>query len=163
MNLGFFIAKRIAFNREKSFSGFIIRLSIAATAVSVMAMIITLAFVNGFQQTISQKVFSFWGHIRVQKYEPNRSIVAEESPLRKNDTILQLIHQQPGIQSVQLFATKSAVIEKNKEIEGVLLKGIEKTYDSNQLKPFLVAGHWPDFTDSLYSREILVSQQLATL
>ena len=126
-------------------------------------MIITLAFVNGFQQTISQKVFSFWGHIRVQKYEPNRSIVAEESPLRKNDTILQLIHQQPGIQSVQLFATKSAVIEKNKEIEGVLLKGIEKTYDSNQLKPFLVAGHWPDFTDSLYSREILVSQQLATL
>ena len=77
LNLAFHIAKRLAFNRQKSFSRFIIRLSVAATALSVMAMIVTMAFVNGFQQTVSEKVFSFWGNIRVQKYEPNKSLVAE--------------------------------------------------------------------------------------
>ena len=87
LNLAFNIAKKIAFTRKKSFARFIIRLSIAATAVSVMSMIITLAFVNGFQQTVANKVFSFWGHIRVQKFEPNKSLVAEETPILKSKKI----------------------------------------------------------------------------
>ena len=161
MNLAFHIAKRIAFNRQKSFSRFIIRLSVAATALSVMAMIITLAFVNGFQQTVSEKVFSFWGHVRVQKYEPNKSLVAEESAIEKNDTIESMIRKEPGVQQVQSFATKSAVLEKNKEIEGVLLKGIEKDYDSSKLKIYLQQGRWISFDDSSYSKEILISSPLA--
>ena len=162
MNLAFYIAKRIAFNRQKSFSRFIIRLSVAATALSVMAMIITLAFVNGFQQTVSEKVFSFWGHVRVQKYEPNKSLVAEETPIDKNDTIELLLRKEPGVQQVQSFATKSAVIEKNKEIDGVLIKGIEKGYDSTKLKPFLLEGRWISFPDSSYSKEIIISKPMAT-
>lgn len=161
MNLAFDIAKRIAFNRQKSFSRFIIRLSVAATALGVMAMIITLAFVNGFQHTVSEKVFSFWGHVRVQKYEPNKSLVAEETPLEKNDTVENLLRIEPGVKTVQSFATKSAVLEKNKEIEGVLLKGIEKDYDSNRLKMYLKQGRWLNYSDSSYSKEILVSVPLA--
>lgn len=162
LNLAFYIAKRIAFNRQKSFSRFIIRLSVAATALSVMAMIVTLAFVNGFQQTVAEKVFSFWGHVRVQKYEPNKSLVAEETPIDKNDTIENLIRQEPGVQRVQSFATKSAVLEKNKQIEGVLLKGIEKNYDSSKLKIYLREGRWLHFNDSSYSKEILVSAPIAS-
>lgn len=83
-------------------------------------MIITLSFVTGFQNAVSQKVFSFWGHIRVQQYEATKALVAEETPLRKNDTVLHIIKQTPGVAKVQTFATKSAVIEKNKEIEVVV-------------------------------------------
>jgi lipoprotein-releasing system permease protein len=162
LNLAFYIAKRVAFNRQKSFSRFIIRLSVTATALSVMAMIITLAFVNGFQQTVSEKVFSFWGHVRVQNYEPNKSLVAEETVIRKNSTIEALLRSEPGVQQVQSFATKSAVLEKNKEIEGVLIKGIEKDYDSTRLKKYLRQGRWIRFNDSSYSKEILVSSQMAS-
>ncbi len=125
-------------------------------------MIITLAFVNGFQQTVSEKVFSFWGHVRVQKYEPNKSLVAEETPIEKNDTIELRLRKEPGVQQVQSFATKSAVLEKNKEIEGVLIKGIENGYDSSKLKPFLQEGRWISFADSLYSKEIIISKPMAT-
>lgn len=162
MSLAFHIAKRIAFNRQKSFSRFIIRLSVVATALSVMAMIVTLAFVNGFQHTVSEKVFSFWGHVRVQKYEPNKSLVAEENPIEKDSTIETLIRKEPGVQQVHSFATKSAVLEKNKEIEGVLLKGIEKEYDSSKLKTYLREGHWINFNDSTYSKEIMLSVSLAS-
>ena len=161
LNLAFHIAKRIAFNRQKTFSRFIIRLSITATALSVMAMIITLSFVNGFQRTVSEKVFSFWGHVRVQKYEPNKSLVAEETAINKDASIEALIRQDPDVLQLQSFATKSAVLEKNKEIEGVLLKGIERDYDSSRLHPYLSAGRWIRFDTAGYSKEILLSQQLA--
>lgn len=161
LNISFFIAKRIAFNKQQSFSKFIIRLSVTATALSVAAMIITLAFVNGFQQTVAQKVFSFWGHIRVQHFEVNKSLVSEETPIIKNDTVVNYLKQIPEVEKVQVFATKSAVIEKNKNIEGILLKGIDAAYDSVLLKQFIQIGRWLNFTDSLYSKEIIVSATTA--
>jgi len=161
LNISLYIAQRVAFNKQKSFSRFIIRLSVAATAVSVMAMIITLAFVSGFQKTVSEKVFSFWGHIRVQHFETNKALVAEETPIQKNDTVYQALLHEPGVKHIQVFATKSAVLERHKEIEGVLFKGVEQDYDSAQLKPYIRQGRWLRFTDSLYAREILVSEPVA--
>jgi len=161
MNVAYFIAQRIAFNKQKSFSRFIIRLATAATALSVAAMIITLSFVTGFQQTVANKVFSFWGHIRVQQYEPAKALVAEETPLQKNDTVVNILQQMPGVRQVQAFATKSAVLDKNRDIEGVLLKGVDKNYDFTNLAPFLVSGHWIDFKDTLYSKQIVISSQIA--
>jgi len=161
LNVAVFIARRIAFNSHQSFSRFIIRLAVIATAVSVAAMILTLAFVNGFQETVSQKVFSFWGHIRLQQYEPNKALVAEESPLKKNDTIVNALKKLPEIETLQAFATKSAVLQQKTNIEGILFKGVERNYDFAHLKNFLLQGKWPAFTDSLYSHDIVVSAPTA--
>ena len=161
MGLSYHIAKRIAFNKQQSFSRFIIRLSVAATAVSIIAMIITLAFVNGFQEKVADKIFGFWGHIRVQKYETGKSLISEELPLTKNTAVENSLATTPGVVSYQSFATKSAVLESNTEIEGVLIKGIEKNENHTALKKFLVAGKWIQFEDSLYSKETIVSDAVA--
>lgn len=161
MQLSFFLAQRLSFNKQKSFSRFIIRLATAATALSVAAMILTLSFVNGFQQAISEKVFHFWGHLRVQEYEPDKALIAEETPVPYSDSIYKIIKNQEGILSVNVFATKSAVIENKKEIEGVLLKGVSNTYSSKQIEPFILTGKWLDFTDSFYSRDIIISNYIA--
>ena len=124
-------------------------------------MIITLAFVNGFQEKVADKIFGFWGHIRVQKYEVGKSLVSEELPLIRNKEVEKMISATPGIISYNSFATKSAVLESNKEIEGVLIKGIEKNENHYALKQFLVAGRWIQFTDSLYSKETIVSDAVA--
>ncbi len=163
MNTSFFIAKRLAFSKQQSFSRFIIRLSVGATTVGVAAMIMTLCFVNGFQQSVAQKIYGFWGHIRVQHFEPDKSLVAEEMPITKNAAVLATIKKTTGVETVQAFATKSAVIEKNKNIDGIILKGIESTYDSSQIQPYMVEGKWINFKDSSYSKEIILSKQLAQL
>ncbi len=161
LNISAFIAKRIAFNRQQSFSKFIIRLAIAATLISVAAMIVTVAFTTGFQYAISQKIFSFWGDIRVQHYEASKASIAEESPIEKNDTVLQVLHANKEIKTIQAFATKNAIIKGSESIEGVLIKGVEKAYDFNNLNGFLQKGRWLHFPDSGYSNEINLSTYTA--
>jgi len=156
-----FIANRIAFNRQRSFSRFIIRLSIVATIISVAAMIVTLAFTNGFQETVSQKVFSFWGHIRVQYKQPLKSSIAEEEQIEKNDTIARAIRQNPEVVSIHPFATKYAILKTREEMEGVLVKGLDSTYDFGHFRRFMEQGRWLHFTDTTYSREIIISDYFA--
>ena len=124
-------------------------------------MIITLAFVHGFQEKVADKIFGFWGHIRVQKYEAGKSLVSEELPLIRNKEVEKNISTTPSIISYNSFATKSAVLESQTGIEGVLIKGIEKNETHTALKQFLVAGRWIQYTDSLYSKETLISDAVA--
>ena len=162
MKVAGFIANRIAFNQQRSFSRFIIRLSIVATVISVAVMIITLAFANGFQEQVSQKVFSFLGHIRIQEKQPFKALIAEETPLIKNDSLIDEIRKDPDIESIYPFATKYTILKTKDEIEGVLLKGFDSTYNFDNLKRFIKTGRPIQFNDSTYSREIMISAYTAT-
>ena len=167
MKVAGFIANRIAFNQskrpggQKSFSRFIIRLSIVATIISVAVMIVTLSLANGFQQTVSQKVFSFWGHIRVQERQPDKSIIAEETPIIKNDTLAINIGKDPQVESIHPFATKYAILKTKEEIEGVMVKGFDRTYNPVHLQQYIKQGRFIQFNDSTYSREIMISAYTA--
>jgi lipoprotein-releasing system permease protein len=157
MNISSFIARRIAFNQQKSFSRFIIRLSITATVISVAVMIVTLSFVNGFQETVSNKVFSFWGHVRVGYRQPMKATIAEEEPIQANDSLVKSVRKISQVKSIHPFATKYAILKATDEIEGVLVKGLDPTYDTAHMKSFMKQGRWIRFNDSTYSREIVIS------
>ncbi|HVY73664.1 MAG TPA: FtsX-like permease family protein [Puia sp.] len=162
MNISSFIAGRIAFNRQHSFSRFIIRLAVAATAISVMAMILTIAFTRGFQHAIAQKMYGFSGHIRVQHYEPERVDIAEEQPIKANDSVLQALRADPDVVIAQPFATKYAIIKGPESFEGLRLKGVDRHYNFSNLQPFLQSGRWIHFPDSAYSNEIDLSTYTAS-
>jgi len=161
LNVAGFIANRIAFNQQKSFSRFIIRLSIAATVISVTVMIITLAFANGFQETVGQKIFSFLGHIHVQEKQPFKALITEEIPIIKNDTLVDEIKRNPQVKSIHPFATRYGILKTNDDIEGVLVKGIDSTYDFENIRRFIKQGRPIQFKDSTYSREIMLSSYTA--
>jgi lipoprotein-releasing system permease protein len=149
LNTAFEIAKRMSFQKSKSNTSFIVKLSIAATSISIAAIILTLSIVNGFQEQIAQKVYQFWGTVRINAINGN---VLNESP-----QLVNAIQQLPEIKQVEPYATQTAVIAYQKEMEGIIVKGINK----GQAIPFL---HMSSNLNQLFiekSNETVLSQEIA--
>lgn len=159
MRVSMFIAGKIAFNRFSSFTRFIINIALAATAFSVAIMILATAMINGFQQVISQKIFSFWGHMHVTQYQINSGPLAEQTPFPQDPAFRKKITALPVVTEVNEFATKSVIVKNGRETEGMIFKGIGP--DS---KPeFLQEGRPIRFADSGYASEVIVSASTAAL
>ena len=124
-------------------------------------MIVALALVNGFQETVSNKVFSFSGHIRVQYKQALRGPVTEEIPIERSIRAETVFKKDPRVKSMHPYATRYAILKNVDAMEGVLLKGLNREFDFNLLQPFLKEGRWINFNDSSYSREIIVSAHTA--
>lgn len=120
-----------------------------------------MSFVNGFEQVISDKVFSFWGHIRVQQDLENKVSTTEEFPITQNDTVEHNLRKLPQIKSVERFATKSAILKFKDQIESVLLKGIDSSFDFSRMNALLKQGRWMNTADSNYSNEVVLSAYTA--
>ncbi|HEU4554170.1 MAG TPA: FtsX-like permease family protein [Chitinophaga sp.] len=161
MRLSFFIARRIAFNKTSSFSRVIINIAIIATAISVAVMIMATALVNGFQQVIQEKIFSFWGHIHVTQYQPNAGPLTEQIPFEADSSLAGSLLRIPGVTIVNAYATKSAILKAEKDIEGVIFKGVDAQYSWQRLQRFLVQGRPIHYSDSSYAPEIIISTSLA--
>jgi len=147
LNTAFNIALKISFPKQKSYTGFIVKLSIAATALSVAAIILTLSIVNGFQEHISNKVFQFWGHVRINSING--------APIESN--LITNFSKLPFIKNQTPFLNQSSVLSYRQDIEGVVVKGVP----ANSVIPFLNKGKWlenkPDSTRS----GIVISDALA--
>ncbi|MDB5009341.1 MAG: transporter permease [Mucilaginibacter sp.] len=123
-------------------------------------MILSLAVVRGFKQEIKDKVRGFDGDIKVVKYDLNASY--ENSSFKEDADFFKLAKRSPLITQVMPFATKPGIIKANNEIEGVVLKGVDKTYDWSFLKKSMVSGSVIDFTDTAEAKkELLISEVTA--
>ena len=120
-------------------------------------MIVALSFINGFQQVVAEKIFHFWGHIRVQHYEPLKSTIAEVSPIYRVDSVENNLLKNKRIQSFAPYANKSAILKNAGLIEGVLLKGIDNSYTLEKIDQLLVKGKWPSLIRKETANEIALS------
>ena len=148
LSTAFDIAKKISFQKGKSYSRFIVNLSIAATAISVAAIILTLSVVNGFQESIADKVYQFWGHIRIASVNGSPIDSSVNSSFFLNDQV----------ESITPLKNQSGVISYKQDIEGVIAKGVPLTSKI----PFLIKGRSLASSKDSNQNEVIISAQLAS-
>lgn len=160
MNLPLFIAKRITFASSRTFSRLIVRIAILGIMLGLAVMILSIAIVKGFKSEIREKVRGFSGDIQVLKLDLNSSF--ENSPYVINATTLNTLRSNKEIVHIQPFATKPGIINANNEVEGVVLKGVDSSYNWSYIQNILSSGKVIDFTDRAAAmRQIMISKYTA--
>lgn len=160
MNLALFIAKRISFNSKRTFSKLIVRIAILGIMLGLAVMILAVAIVKGFKSEIREKVRGFSGDIQITKLDLNASF--ENSPFIISGETMKKFRKEIGITDIQAIATKNGIINAGNEIEGVVLKGVDRHYNWAYFNKILVSGKTIDFSDSLKSRsQIIISKYTA--
>ena len=185
MNFPFYIARKVGVTSRKSFSNIIMRIAIAAIALSITVMIVATATVRGFKSSISEKIFGFWGHIHItSSYAPN-SYAFEGSPMSAKqdyyailDTLgkinytkdlgnpndlndLNIKTTYAGIRHIQSFAQKEGIIKSKDQIEGIILRGVGNDFDWNFLSRYITSGAKLDSTKNGNRDQILISETTA--
>ncbi len=161
MNLEYFIAKRLITAKEykSSISAPIIKIAIAAIAIGMVMMIVSVATGIGLQQKIREKVSAFNGHIIISNYDNNQS-EATLAPIAKNQKFYPKFNSVAGISHIQAVATKAGIIRTEKAFEGIIFKGVGTDYKWDNIQEYLIAGHLPNLSSQLNS-EVVISQFLA--
>jgi len=137
-----------------------VRIAILGIMLGLAVMILAIAIVKGFKSEIREKVRGFSGDIQISKLNLNTSY--ENTPFSMPDSSVQRITKHEGIEFMQAIATKPGIINTNEEIEGVVLKGVDRNYNWEYFRKILVAGKVIDFSDTLESKkQILISKYIA--
>ena len=139
----------------------IIRISVAGIALSLAVMIISVATVTGFKNEIRRKIIGFGSHIQIINFDSNNSF--ETEPVSENQPFLASLRALPGINHIQVFATKPGIIKTGEAIQGAILKGIGSDFDWDFFSENLVRGETFEVNDSVRTDLVLISDYQSRL
>lgn len=163
MNTELFISNRLFFDKtNKQFlSRRIIRVALFGIALGLAVMIVSVAVITGFKTEIRNKVIGFGSHIQIVNYNAQNSY--EAPPISKTQPFLPALNEIAGIEKIQAFATKPGMIKTEEYIQGIVFKGVEKSYNWDFFRNNLLEGRLPELNDSVRVNEIIISNNVAKL
>lgn len=163
MRVEYFIAKKLHFKGDgkRRMSRPAVRIATAGIAVGLAVMLIAVSVVIGFKQEVSNQIVGFGSHIQVANYGSSTNY--ETEPIAPSDFILEVLRALPNILHVQEVATKPGIVKTDDDFHGVVLKGVNQSFDWGFFNRNLVAGDTLVYNDSLISNDVLISKSIANL
>lgn len=153
-----FISSRIFSLSKENLSSVVMKIAILSIALGISIMLVSIAVVVGFKNQIRDKVVGFVSPIQIQVLNQNESI--EETPFVYDSTLKAKL-SLPFIKSVYSTANKAGIIKTDNEIQGVVLKGVDKDYNWNYIDANLIAGNVPQYVENERSNDVVVSKIIA--
>ncbi len=149
------VLNKIADNLWKSnssvYSSLIKKISITTLTIGIFSMIVSSSILDGFQDSIKNKIFDFSGHINVSNFGNGLSF--KNQPIKLDEGINTKYKEIAEIDIVIPFIMISALIEKNNNSDGLIFKGVNEDYLSKILP------HLSSFNKSInFSNSIIISE-----
>ncbi len=159
MNLSYFISKRISRGQKEGFSSTIHKIAIISIGFGLGAAIVSFLIMNGFQETVQDRIYSFNGQLLIKKFSVSNSI--EGDPFITNFSVFNDHNKLEYVDHMQEYAHKAGLMKTRDEVLGIVLKGVGKSFDTTSFKKNMVEGRFINFPDSGYSHEVVVSKIIA--
>ncbi len=102
--------------KKNGFISFISVMSVASIALGVMALIVVLSVMNGFQKEVRDRMLSVIPHIEVLSYE---------GAMADWKTPATIVEQNPHVKGVAPFSSGQGLLSTGRNVRGVLLRGID--------------------------------------
>lgn len=153
MSFSYFVSKKFTLSRRDSrFITLISSISIIGIALGVATLIVAISILEGFQETIKEKITNFEAHININSYQtisPNYKRV-----MPRIQEIL-----KPFAEDVSPYSSSLIIISSKFVKEGVNLKGIIPETMSLKIREDLIAGEY-NFT-TIDKHPIILGKKLA--
>lgn len=161
LNFELFIAKGILKENKGNFSKPIVRISIVSITLGLAVMILSLAITTGFKDAVTNKVIGFGSHIQISNFGLNNSW--EKDPVSMKQDFYPSLTDLPGIDHIQVSASKSGLIKTDDQIQGILLKGIWTDFNWAFFEDKIIEGSPLILDSAKRSDDILVSKKMTDL
>ena len=160
MNLELFIARRLRTgDKDSRLSAPSVRIATIGIALGLTVMILAVAIITGFKQEVRDKVIGIGAHIRITNFDSNNSF--ESHPIERDSAFISTLMATGNIKATQAFATKPGIIRTNDQMQGIILKGYDESFDPTFFNKNLIAGHPQDFSSEKRTDSVLISKTTA--
>lgn len=164
MNLELFLAKRIYKGDKKDdkrVASPAMRIAITGIALGLMIMILAVCIVIGFKKEIRQKVIGFGSHIQITALGNSMNPSYEMQPIALSESLITQIRKNTQIKHIQKFITKPGIIKTDSAFQGVVLKGVGKSYDWTFFRKNLLEGKIIQSDDTSGINPAILSKNIA--
>jgi len=103
--------------RKQTFISIITVISIAGVMVGVMALIVVLAVMSGFEKTLKEKILGTQAHLHLLK--------ASQEGLDQYQEVTKRVEETKGVASAAPFIISQVMLSSESNVFGVVLKGID--------------------------------------
>ena len=106
--------------RKSTFISIITFISTAGVALGVMALIIVLAVMTGFERDLKEKILGTNAHLVV---------IRSGAPMDDYRTMMERLQQLPGVEAATPFIYNQVMLSTGRHVSGVVLRGIDSVSD----------------------------------
>lgn len=163
MRYELFIARRLKLGADQQKGSASLRVAMLGICLAIVVMILSIAIVLGFKHEITDKIYCLDAHLKVSNaalgIDDNYSTINGHSAAT---AILADPNLAAKVASMSLIIDQPAILKTDNDFEGIVYRGVDKSFDWTYLNDHLVEGRVPVIdSDTADVNEILVSTTLA--
>ncbi len=150
MNFEFWIAFRYLRAKKDKFLSIINMVAIGGIAIGVMALIIVIGVMTGFDHDLREKIIGANAHVLVEK----------ETGVKQYQKLQAQLQKIPGVMAATAYIHGNVFLESNQRAMSLILRGVEPTTEGavTKIDQYLAQGKIAD----LKPQEVIIGSQLAS-
>lgn len=154
----FDIARRLSSRKAGNKAGIMERVATIATGVSIAVIIITLSVVIGFKHDLRSLLSGATADITVTAPQSGGVVSGRRIA---NSADMAGVMQRQDIVRISAYTAKEGVLKSDENILGVLLKGVDSSFNTTFYEEHIVEGRFPRLGKEPRTKDILISRSIA--